>query len=273
MSNGLFVRIIPLAASQVTAIASSGVDPAFPAGALADRQPKTVFRTNPATGSGGISTLITIDLGTDMPVDTVALLHTGLTPAAIWAIYSEPAAAGGVVPGPGNVRLANTAFGPVPETRDYRRHGLFTTDTAFTARYIAIQVGDVSTAGSIIRLGVLVIGNRLQPAFNFELGSGRRLDDQSIVRVLPGGETHSEEGAKVPLWRATWSNLSELDLVRLWSLFCEVGIGRPMLLIEDPDQTGGLPERIHYGQLVDMQWTERVQVEKQRIELQIRELL
>lgn len=278
MSNGLIVRPIPLAASMIALRTSTpALDAAFPVTALADRQPKTVTQTIVATTGTAISLSVNIDLGADTSIDTIAMLWTNLSVAAgTWQVHAGPASDGGFTLDAGNIIVpAATTFGVAPTTRENRRFGLWTTGTPIARRYITITLSDTRAANpeQLVRASVPVIGQRLAPAFNFELGSGRKVDDQSIKRTLPGGETHTERGGRVPLWRATWSNLSEAEMRALWSILLEVGEGDPLLLIEDPDAVPGQAEAMHWAFAEGLDFHERQQIDKQRIDLRVRELV
>lgn len=276
MSNGLIVRPIPLAAGQVSVPGVTwGMNAAFPIGNVVDRQPKVVAQTNAAAWGTSFEMFILIDLGADTAFDTIAVMWTNLSMSATWDIYGSPASAGGSVRTGGNQLLGTTGFGVAPTTRENRRHGLWTTASPVSRRYIEIRLIDTVAASleDLIRVGNVIIGQRLAPEFNFELGSGRKVETQSIKRTLPGGETHTERGGRVPLWRATWSNFSEAEMRLLWDIMTEVGDDQPLLLIEDPDAVTGQAEGMHWGLLDGSDFIEREQKDKQRIELRLRELV
>lgn len=274
MSFGIIVRPIPLAAAQITATGNFGINAAFPATNLASRQPKVVTQTNVRSSGSTITLVINIDLLADTAIDTIALMFTNCSSEATWLAYGATAAAGAITESAPNLIFTSTAFGMAPTTRELRRHALWTAATPVSRRYIRIIITDtLANAENLIRAGVPVIGQRIAPAYNFELGSGRRIDDRSQLRVLPGGETYVEEGGRVPLWRATWSNLTEAEMALIWSLLVEIGQSRPVLLVEDPDATAGQAERMHYGLLEGLDFHERVQLDKQRIDLRVRELV
>lgn len=281
MSNGLIVRLQPLTAAMFTGRpAYAGINAAFPAGNLADRQPKTVAQGN--TGSTPIGICFDVDLGADTAFDTVAVIAANLSVASgLWAVYAYTQAAG--LPAAlgsesaGNLVFgvsASSPFGIAPTTLAATRSA-FLTGASISRRYLRVYLQDqaASNPAGLVNAGVFCVGQKLAPVFNFELGSGRKIEDQSIVRTLPGGETYTEEGGRVPVWRGTFSNLTEAEFRQYWSIVQEIGIGKPLLIIEDPDAVTGQAEAIHYGQLTAIDFTERVQLEKQRIDLTIRELV
>lgn len=273
MSNGIIVRPIPLTPAQVTATAPYAMNPAFPAGNMADVQPKVVAQTLPWP-SGSSYMTITIDLLSDQALDTVAVLFTNLSPAATWTIFATTSAVGlATIEDAANIIAATVAFGMPETTLTPRRFGLWT-GAPITRRYLRIFLYDTAANPELlIRAGVIVVGQMIAPVFNFELGSGRKVEDESILRTLPGGERVGERGGRVPVWRGTWSNLTEAEMRQLWSLQMEVGSSRPFLLIEDPDAVTGQAEAIHYGLLEALDFNERTQLDKQRWEMRVRELV
>ncbi len=276
--NGALFRIVPVAA--VTAAASpAGVNGAFPATALANIQPKVVARSG-TTGSPRVM-VIDIDLGADTAVDAVAGLHTNLALAADWQIYGRTSAAGAF--GAVGTEIAGerlfgqtgyTVFGVAPTTRESRRFAL-----AFggphSLRHVRVYLREPTAA--FVEIGTLLVLQRLsmgQDAYgNYELGSGRRVEDRSQVRGLPGGETVIERGGRVPQWRAAWSNLTEAQYRDLWSLLMDVGIGAPVLAAEFQAASTGQAEALHYGLITAIDFSERVQIDKQRVELRFQELV
>ena len=271
MSNGQIIRLIPYGASQVTGDSTDGVNTNFPAVNLADPQPKTVFRSLAAVAAGGKIHSIYVDLGADTPIDTVAAMFMDLDQSGLIYVYATTSASGGFSTAIG-ARVYAGDFAPSGITRESRQFAL-AQFTSVSRRYIVVQLVIARAIGETMQIGICALGQRIAQASNFELGSGRKVEDQSIVRTLPGGETAIERGGRTPLWRATWSNLSESELANIWSLLVEIGTSAPVLLIEDPDRTTGLSERMHYGLLTSLDFTERVQFDKQRIDITIREMV
>ncbi len=274
--NGAIFRIVPYGPSQVS---SAAFAPAFPPTNLANIQPKVVAR------SAGISPnyAIDIDLGADTVIQGVAAMHTNLTAAGLWQIFGASAAQGplGAFDAePFSRRLFGqtdyVAFGVAPTTRDPRRAALAVATTVDpVVRYVRVYLRDTTIAfheiGTLLVLQRLAMGQGQYE--NFELGSGRRVDDRSQVRGLPGGETAIERGGRAPQWRASWSNLTEAQYRELWSLLMEVGTGAPILAAEYQDSSAGQAEALHYGTIQSIDFSERVQLDKQRIELRIQELV
>jgi hypothetical protein len=270
MSDGIIVQSIPLSA-QVNAVSSTaGVNPAFPTQNIFDPQPKTVMQTN-VQASGSFFYQIDFDFGVDRSIDVIAVLFCNASAAAGFQLNSATFAQGIGLLATGN--FVSETFGVTPTVNTTRRHALWA-GTARIMRYLRIIITEpAGAANRTIRIGNLVVGARLPLAFNFEPGSGRKMEDQSIIRSLPAGETAIERGGRTPLFRATWSNIYDAEMRSLWSLLNDVGTSAPLLIVEDPDATAGQNERIHYGLLTGLDFTERSQEDKQRIDLTIREMI
>lgn len=280
MTNGFIARLLPAAYSADATFGAGsalGINAAFPAAQLADPQPKAVLRTAAAPAGQALSLVLAIDLGSDQPIDMVAAMFTNLTSAATWAIWASTAAQGPAVETAPQQLLASSAFG-VAASVPGRRHALWLATAPITRRHLRIRINDTAAnADRFIQIGLALVGRRLalgQGEYaNFELGSGRRVEDLSIIRQLPGGETHVERAARVPNWRATWSGVTEAHYREAWALLMEAGESAPMLAVEDPDAAPGQPEAMHYGLIQGLEFTERVQIDKQRLTLRIREML
>lgn len=280
--NGAIFRIVPYAGGALNATNSpSAIDAAFPLANLANIQPKVVMRTN-GIDAGTRQVVINIDLGADTPIDGIALLHTNLAPGANWATLGTTAAQGamgalGTEPSGSLLFMpsGDQPFGFTPTTRENRRFG-FVHGAPRTVRYLRLYIRQAAGV-PFIEIGTLLVLQRLALGQNwdgnFELGSGRRVEDRSQVRMLPGGETVIERGGRVPQWRATWSNITEVQYRELWSLFMEVGTSTPILAAEFQDGSAGQAEALHYGLFQSIDFTARQQLDKQLAELRVQELV
>jgi hypothetical protein len=271
MSNGIIVQPIALFGKILAVAGSVSVDSAFPITALFDPQPKTIVQTQP-TGAGSYNLIIDFDLGADMQIDTIAVLFTNLQPGAAWQLSAATQAQGAAYLATVPANFVSTSFGVLPINTPSRQHGIWA-GSAITMRFLRINLVAPASNERVLRIGNIVIGARVPLAWNFELGSGRKIEDQSIIRTLPGGETSAERGGRTPLFRATWSNIADTEMRAIYALLLDLGTSAPLLIVEDPDLTAGLNERIHYGLLTGLDFTERSQEDKQRIDLTIREMI
>lgn len=279
MSNGIIARLIPLAPAGYTGTAGiNGINPNFPAANLGDPQPKTVIQSN--TGAVSIGMVVDIDYGANVDMDGLAVLFANVSASATLDAFATPdgtpmPAFGAETPHRLPFAGLGGAFGVAATTRNRVRHAV-----AFGAvvarRYVRIYVVDLTANNpdGVVRIGIMSALKTVQLSAddNFELGSGRKIEDQSIIRTLPGGETAIERGGRTPVWRGTWSNLTEAQMRSLWALLSEIGTGAPMLFVENPDAVVGQNEGIHYGLWRSPDFHERVQLDKQRIDMTIGEM-
>ena len=273
MSLGFILRPRLLSAAMLAGSATNGIAAAFPVSALADPQPKVVVRSNAAATSPH-QLQVTVDFGADVAIDTVAAMFTNLIAGATWTIYATPAAAGQPYDVPANQLFAG-AFGVAPAVPGRQRHALWT-GAAVTRRWLRINFTVPSLAPAFISVGQLLIGQRWEPADqfgNFELGASRTIDDRSVKRALQGGETHVERGARVPGWSAVWSALTHAEMRTLWAILADIGESAPVVIVEDPTASAGQNEAMHYGMIERIETIERTQVDKNRLELRIREMM
>lgn len=281
MANGFLLRSAALAASNFGGASYStvGINAAFPVANLANPQPKVVVQTNAYAG-GTPRTMVEIDLGADTSIDTVIAMHATCGPSMTWRIFGANNATGMPAINTEGAGLqlfgftAFQAFGQAPTTRLIRR-GAVAAGNPVSVRYIRVYFEEVASTNpyGLFSLGTLAVGRRLQPAFNFEFGSGRRIQDRSTIRELPGGELGRNLAARVPITRVTWGDLTDAELRTLWSLLLDIGEAEPLFLCEDPDPVAGQNEGLHYGTLQGLDFWERAMADKSRIELRLREWL
>ena len=262
MSNGFIFRFAPTA----TVIGSPYEAAGFPGSNTLDRQPKVVFKSVPI--SAGQSIAIQYDLGADVPVDGLALLFHNASASATMSVTAATAAAG---PSAQSIVLAIAAARSpfIGSPSSYHR---VVTWTRVTARYWTFFVTEPAARGGMT-IGVARFGTLWAPGWNFETGRGRRINDLSDKRELPGGELGIWRKAKAPLIRLSWGDLADSEVDDLDSMLAEIGESEPLVLVEDPDFTAGLHNRIHYGVLDGVDFYERQMSNKSRWELKMREWL
>lgn len=119
--------------------------------------------------------------------------------------------------------------------------------------------------------GLIALGKRLEPpaTFGLDWGGGRRVNDLSSVRVLDGGERGIWRRARVPEIRGSFSHLTDSELREWWRILNQVGESDSLILVEDGAPTTGQQERIHYGTLTNLDFFERRQSDKSRIDFRL----
>lgn len=193
-----------------------------------------------------------VDLGFERAVDTVFLgcllsAHLG----ASWTI------SGGVDAYDQEVLMPRTPLRVLE--RDRRRrvmsHALWYGESR-ALRYIRISVKQPIMADPL-SIGTLVVGDGFQPRYNKEWGSGRGVRDSSVVTRLPSGGVAVVEGARYGTYSWTLGDLDDDEADRLFEMQLGYGESRPVLVVEDPANTAGLRNRIHYGALTGLRAFER----------------
>lgn len=262
MKKMIIIEPIALQPAWVTGAAAAG----FPASNLADAQPLVIWK-----GSNSGPFTIDLDLQADTLLDTVFLGFTSALAGATWEIRAATTAQGSAfLTNAGAVKLAASTFRASADALGPRYHGFWRAAAPFTARYVRLII---TGGGANMTAGVLAVGNAFEPTYGHEWQSGRGLEDLSVKERLPSGAMSVDERAIFPTWRFTLADLTNADLAALWGLARRRGASRPLIVVEDPDTTAGLHERLHYGSLKDLQEYSREADEKTRWEFTIEEWL
>ncbi|QNG47431.1 hypothetical protein [Sphingobium yanoikuyae] len=234
--------------TQPTPIAAIAASRGTGAANLLTGDPREIWLDSEA---GGVA-VIDIDLGVERIIDTIFLACLfGAADAATWWIKGGLAAYE-------EQTILDTSALRVPE-RDWRRrtmsHALWFGSEQLV-RYIRIGVEQPAGADPLA-IGALIVGDGFQPKYNKEWGSGRSVKDMSTVTRLPSGGVAVVEGGRYASYGWTLGDLSEEETDRLFELQLAVGESRPLLVVENPDRTAGLRNRIHYGTLTGLRSYER----------------
>lgn len=254
-------------------------------GLLADPQPKVQWQFSVA---GPWTVGLDLDLYSNKALDTFALLyHSGRTGGS-WAAYGRTEAQG--APGafylddPATLLWNYESWGSEPVSadgvfRDPWTHALKLLPAPVSIRWLRIYLNWPGPGNrNPFAAGVLAIGKRWQPGGalgGLDWGAGRRLGDLSTVRVLPDGGRGIWRGARVPEVRGSWSHLTDAELQELWAIQKAAGESEPLLMVEAPDTLGAsvTHDRIHYGTLVGLDFFERRQSDKSRVEIRLQHWL
>lgn len=130
------------------------------------------------------------------------------------------------------------------ELYDVVRHRPYVAAAPVTARYIRFNMTPAGAAGT---LGVIGVGLAVQPTWGHEFGAGRPVEDTGVVDRLFSGGFGIYEGVRVGGYQWTFGDLSDAELAKLYALAKDRGTTRSILVVEDPDQTDGLNERVHWS--------------------------
>jgi hypothetical protein len=248
----LYKRLIPTAAA-----ASLGTGAAN----LLTADPKEVLAY---TGTGA-QNLIDIDLGSAQSIDSLLLGYFS------WSGGADPAVSlwRGTATYTDTLVVSGSALAPSSVSSPLRRHFFHRFSSPQTARYIRFAPTTVNAI--TYQIGIVAIGLAFQPTYNREWGSGRRIIDTGTKEALLGGGFGIGEGARKSAFRWTFGDLTDAEVASLFDLGLDRGETRPIVVVEDPDVTSGLNERIHYGLFERLEPYERQNVSQTRWSLEVQQ--
>lgn len=114
-------------------------------------------------------------------------------------------------------------------------------------RAAGMQIGFYGAANVPMTAGVFAMGRSFQPAGGREWGSGRRVIDTGSKERLLSGAFGVNPGARAGAWSWSMADLSDVEVESLYDMVMDLGETGDVLVVEDPDQTAGLNNRIHWG--------------------------
>lgn len=209
-----------------------------------------------AITAGGAKT-IDIDLGAATLIDTLFLGYT-----------NDPGT-GTIAVSYGTSSYTTTALSAIPVAQadeiNPRRHFLTVLAAPILARYIRLS----ATFAASYSIGTVAVGLAFRPAWGIEYGEGRFVEDASAVERLFSGAFGIDQGAITGGWGFTLGDLQPAEIKALFLLVKSRGISRTLLICEDPDQTAGLNERIHWGLLQKLSAYERLDPQNSKWQLTI----
>jgi hypothetical protein len=147
--------------------------------------------------------------------------------------------------GAANTVLATSFMSLARVGLGYPSHFFVKRDVPTTARYIRVQITS-NTSGEFFA-GVFAVGLAFQPQWGQEWGAGRTLEDTGTAERLFGGGFGIDDGVAATGYRWTFGDLQPDEIRRLYQLVKDRRTTRSVLVVEDPDNTDGLNERIHWG--------------------------
>lgn len=243
---GTMIIIQPLTISAIAVSRGSG-------GAnLLSPDPKEAWVDN-AVGS---AVNIDIDLGASTSWDCLMLGFTNASAAATWTIT------GGTAGYTASTLKPSGALPAASRINAPRRHGLFVKAAPSAERYIRLAC--TQPAGAPLQAGIVLVGQAFRPTWNREWGSGRRPIDLGNKTALPSGGFAAVAGGRKAGYSWTFGDLDDVEVDALYAIALDRGESRPLLVVEDPDATPGLNERIHYGLFDRFESYDRQQADKTR---------
>lgn len=203
---------------------------------------------------------IVFDFGGPRLIDTVFLGFTSsLSFSLDWAI-----------PGNGYQSLPTLAPGAIsPELIEPTFHAISRLAAPLSIRFLRLTF-TAPAAGALVG-GVFAAGLSFSPTWGHEYGSGRPIEDTSTVERLFGGGFGINEGVSAGGYQWTWGDLTNSEVRQLYALARYLKTSRSLLMVEDPDQTAGIHERIHWGLFDRLDAYERLQPGASRYAFKIRD--
>lgn len=256
MGNILMLQPMPFA--SFAASRGSGGDN------LLNPDPKQVW-VDSAVGSAAT---FDIDLGIARAIDTVFL-------GCIWSADADATwtITGGLA-GYGELTIKAVGDLRVPERAGRTRaftHAFWHGADVFV-RYLRISVTQPADR-PVLMIGTLMAGLSFVPQYNQEWGAGRGIKDTGTITRLPSGGVATVEGARYGTYKWSLGDLSDEETDVLFELQLDRGETRHLLVVEDPDQTAGLRNRIHYCLLTGIRAFERRNTRQTRWEFQIEDVV
>lgn len=246
MSAALILAPLPI-------VAIAGDDPTT-VGHLLTSDPREVWAP-----AGAASIQFTADLGAAVAIDTVFLGYSILKQASAVVVKVD------------GVQVGASAFA-LPRRAGRYAHALILLNQGVIGQHVQVII-TVAAGDRPQSLGVLMIGQRFQPQWNHEWGAGRVPVDTGTRTRLQGGGYGLDAGIVKSGWQWTFGDLSDGELDQVFDIVMDRGETGPVLVVENPDQTAGLAERIHYGTFDRIEAFERQDVQLTRWSLRIEDWL
>ncbi|MEQ5789088.1 hypothetical protein J3454_14420 [Erythrobacter sp. NFXS35] len=248
MANALLFR--PLDWATITA---SNTASGFAASNLAPHPVPRMGRIwRSSTGSATRS--LTIDLGSDQPLDTIALFgiaSAGGAPGAGWtwsidlATAAQGAFSGAFWAGSSATLLAGTVR---PVSGKGKALWLAPDGAPAAARYVRINFANLASAA--IDVALAAIGQRFQPERNYAYGAAFGVRDLGTLDYSPRGVVLRRPGAKLRGMGLTFRSVHRDEVeTTLQRLLERLGNTDPVVLISDPDAHPQRENRMGIGHL------------------------
>lgn len=177
-----------------------------------------------------------IDLGAVFSLDTIFVGYASSNLGALTVTY------GTTVPTTSTLVTSLASQSSSLVVPDYHRP--FVNTTPFSARYLRFSF---ASAAAKATFGILAVGLSVPLTWGHEFGSGRPIEDTGNVDRLFGGGFGIQEGVRVGGFQWTFGDLSDAEVEALFAVAKDLGNTRSVLVVEDPTQSSGLNERVHWG--------------------------
>lgn len=229
MSNMVIVKPLTPTAAVTASTGTGGAN-------VATSDPKEVW----ASTAGGAAVEFIFDFGANVSINSLFIGYVGGAATAPTLTWTSGTAGGYAFTNLNGV----AALAPSAHASPLRRH-CFRQVALIAHRHHSV-VFTPGVAGTTT-IGIVCFGLAFQPIHNQEWGGGRQVIDTGTKERLRGGGFGFDEGVRKASYQWTFGDLLDAEVEQLYELALDRGEGRPALVVEDPDQTSGLNERLHYG--------------------------
>lgn len=241
-------KAILLQPLDMAAVTASNTASGFDVANLAIDRMGLVWRSD----SGSATRSLTIDLGADVAVDTIALFGIGeanAAPSASWqwsidlATAAQGAFGGAFWAGSPETLLAGTQL---PESGRGKAMWLAPAGAPAAARHVRINFSALGTAA--IQAARLCIGARFQPDRNFAYGAAFGVRPLGTVDFSPRGVLRRRRGVKLRAVGLQFTALHRDELENtVQRLFERIGNDNALVVVTDPDAHAQRQNRMYFG--------------------------
>lgn len=195
--------------------------------------------------------VLDLDFGAVKTFDSFFLGYVSVNSGRTWSVENIDSAGG---PGAGQpisgLAIAASGYGPP-------YHAFAKLDTPITARMIRIVVQQ-SAGSPAFNIGTVQVGLSFQTEYGEERGGGGIIEDTGSVERLFGGGFGIDEGVATTGYSWTFGDLQDAERRQLFQIVKRLRTTRSFLMVENPAQTEGLNERIHWSLFRKLEAYERI---------------
>ena len=215
-------------------------------------------------------TYITIDLGSDVLIDTVFLGNVNASVGNIWSFQYGPSALGNVGP---------YFFYQIPlrlpsEDGFASRRGdcIYAAQAPVLARYLQITIQMTAEPNLALEIGRVVVGAAFRPFYNRETGATRVPFDSGSRERASDGTLNTVSGSLISGFKWVFGDLNDAEIKTLWGIFRRRRTTEPLVLIENNGDTI-TDASVHYGTFVELEGYQRQDARKNRLALTFQDWL
>lgn len=201
--------------------------------------------------NNGTGYSLMLDYGAAVQADTAYLGYHTAAAGQSWRVYATDQTYTNVV---SEIETANTPL--VPLGLGFPYHQFKRVAVPVSSRYWRVDFG-LGPSNTSFTAGIFALGLAFQATWGVEMGAGRNVIDTGTAERLFGGGFAIDEGTRAAGFQWTFGDLQALEIRQLYQIVKDVGVTKTVLVVEDPDRTDGLNERVHWGLFSKLDFYER----------------